>query len=389
MIATPSIERARACDRRSCRSLLRRFPPGMRQDIAKIHNDGMRLQLAEVIMGKALEVARERGLIITDPCRLEPPATLPPVHLRTILRELDGSQSFRNWLRKDVRDLLRHAHLRRVDPARERACTLREPRASNPPECGPWEVQADVGLGTASFLDGEPEGWDVWVARQLLALHEGYTDPFRVCVLGAGAGGIARALDALAPGDKRVFIHEVDWVVDSATELPTLERDQHGAPIPDPRVSGRNLACGWFESVVMVLPPPSLGVGANQRGIYIDIHSADHRPRDLGWFGPRRWKANAKYWLDYFASLLALAPGAIGYALLPFGIREGRSYRVQGDLLDGLLQHAGTLGLRVKRKIQTVEVGSAHQPFVGTNRCPRLTVIFERVVEDNFGELFL
>ena len=91
--------------------------------------------------------------------------------------------------------------------------------------------------------------------------------------------------------------------------------------------------------------------------------------------------------LGWFAELLA--PGAIGYALLPLGVRVGGSYEDRGDLLDELLDHAEVMGLKAIDKIDTVEVGSVNQPFVGTNRCRRLTVIFERVVDDEDGKVSL
>jgi hypothetical protein len=345
--------------RRERRALDRRLPDGLRRDLRGIVRDDIGHDAARAILVHVQAIARKDDALraVRRPGS-EPWSYVLPAVEREILARLDANGGFRQQVRADVRTTLRIEHRVKVDPAASRI-TLPESLGLPPLADDLLAANSSIGLGTASVLEAEPEGWNHWVAAQIANMGEaddGLIETRRVLVAGALAGGFARAVAAM--GAARLVVTEIDWVFAEATNLACVE--------------GRGLAepMGTFDAAVAVFPAPSVSGAANQRRIY------GPSDLDIAVLGPRRWR---RLVLGYLGLLnIALDVGRLVYVLLPLGVRHHRGYEAAPDLLDEVLSRLAECGFELIATLPTIEVEPVAQPFVGTNRPPKVTLVLQR-----------
>ncbi len=355
----------------------RRLPDALRRQTRRIKRSDLGHHVVSTILDDVKERARQAELLVTVTSIDDEPWSYVPADVEEdILQKLAANSQYVAQVRRRVDEALRVAHVARVQP--EQYFEL--PEALPPVFKADDElvVRSDIGLGTASVLEAEPEEWNHWVASQI----DGARDvddlelggPVPVVVLGALAGGFARAVRVTGA---YIRVAELDWIWDEATQLPCVE--SRDAAWKD----------GVFDAAVVVLPSSSTSGAANQRCIYRDggmpraetggdrnIKGPGDKGYDLSSRGPRRWSREA---LGYLAVVNARLPlGALAYVLLPLGIRDERGYIAAPDLLGEALERIGEAGFHVVQRLPTFEVAPVAQPFVGHQRPERVTLVVKK-----------
>lgn len=344
----------------------RTLPAGLARDLAVIRRDDLGHDAALTVHDHVAAIAARDGEVRCVEAAGSPSWTyVRPAAQREIARALEQNPTYRRQLRARVRSTLRLEHLTKVDPAAE---SLQVPSALGaPPVAGETlDVESAIGLGTATVLEAEPEGWDHWVAVQVrdqhvsddacdLGLGLGHAPSARVLVVGALAGGFARATAALSAN---IAVTELDWVFPTATNLPCVEQRGLRAPL------------GVFKAAIVVYPSPATSAAANQRNIY---GRCDEDPARLG---GRRWGRAIQAYLGLVN--VALEMGGIAYVLLPLGVRHERGYIPAPELLDRIVSGSTALGFEVVSAIPTIEVNPVPRPFVGRNRPPMTTLVLKK-----------
>lgn len=353
--------------RRERRGDQRRLPPGLRRDVATIRREDLGHDAVTAVLYDVETLAAARGEVLTiHSSGAEPWSYVPPSVERDVLQLLERRKLYRHHVRAEVRSTLRLAHKTKVDPG---AALVTLPASLGPTpsvEDGILEVSSSLGLGTASALEAEPEGWNHWVATQLVHGDSEYAEEslgllseqqaHRVFVLGALAGGLARAVTTLDTSHFRIT--EFDWVLDSPSALSCVDCRS----FPD--------SSHVFDTAVAVFPSCSTSNAANQRGIY---GRSDFDPARLG---PRRW---VKRVLGYLGLVNArLRDGAILYVLLPLGVRGNRGYEDGPSLEAAILPRLSECGFAIVYTIPTTEREPVAQPFVGRARPKKLTLVLQK-----------
>jgi len=179
-----------------------------------------------------------------------------------------------------------------------------------------------------------------------------------VLVIGALAGGFARAVTAMGTRLPQLRLTELDWVLNSATNLPCVE--------------GRGVvaANARFDAVVVVLPSPASSEASGQRRIY-----GTKTGSDPGRLGPRRWLHAVADIINGLGSLMN--DNATAYVLLPLGVRTRGGYMSAPELLAPVLSAVLTAGFGIEA-LPTVEVAPVAQPFVARNRPQIVTLMLRR-----------
>lgn len=353
-------------ERRRVRDEIRRLPQAVQALLEVVRRDDLRGQLASEILAEAKRRAELRGMVKVDTTRLQLRGDrLLPVDERLMLREMT-TPAFLARVRADVRRTLRAAHLTRIDPGQPQ---LDIPNSLPPSSVRPgrtWTPVEEAGLGTATYLDGPPDGWwamaagvAAWVSRTRGA--RGLDADVRVLVLDPGAGGFARAIGALtAPG--RITVQEFGYEL-TPTNLPWVESDR------------RTLGSDRAHLVVWSVPSPAVGGASSQGMIYRD--AGDPRARfGVGRVGPRRWRRIVRSFLSEVLPRVLVDDGVV-IVRLPLGYRvdqraRGRRPALHGyvevcDQLDGLFDDL--VGLRLTAVVEEEPEGAVRQPFVGSSRC--------------------
>jgi hypothetical protein len=363
-MAVPSDWRRARSERRAAE---RRLPESLQQEVRVIRRADLGQDAVEAVFEDVRTIALRQGDLRRVHSAKEPSwSYVPPAVERDLLQELARNRTYHRQVRADVRSTLRVAHLIKIDPG---AARITVPEALPPVATvkdGALLVKSSIGLGTATALEAEPEGWDHWTAstitnrsvqEQELDVDLGFEPGRRVLVLGALAGGFARTVTAM--GLSRMAVAEIDWVLPDATNLPCVERRGLADPM------------GTFDAAVAVFPSPATSGAANQRGIYNRSLT-----EDLAQLGARRW---ARLVVGYLGLLnVALEAGAIAYVLLPLGVRDERKYIAAPDLLDRILSRLDVVGFEVVANTPTVEVEPVAQPFVGTTRPQKTTLVLKK-----------
>lgn len=360
--------------RRKRRAEERRLPPGLRHDVRVVRRDDLAAG-SDVLEDAAAIASRTGATRVVNPIGEPPWSYVPPTVEREILGRLDENPTYRQQVRAEIDRTLRSEHMTRVDPA---AANLAVPLSLGPVpkvNAGRLYVESNIGLGTASVVEAEPEAWNHWVAQEIArsaAVASGmdvddvglggepHGQVARVLVIGALAGGFARVVTAMGAAGANILVTEHDWVLATPTNVPC--------------VIGRSglaeLRAG-FDAVVLVMPSPATPGASNYRHIY-----NPERPYDPARLGTRRWKRDLIGLLGMASTLLH--EGGLLYALLPLGVRFHRGYVPAPDLLDEALFNVQALGFEVVEKIPTIEVLPVAQPFVGKNRPPKITLVLRK-----------
>lgn len=352
--------------RRECRADQRRLPEGLRRDVSVIRREDLGHDAVTAILDDVGEIAARMGVVRkVRSSAAEPWSYVLPSPERDILTKLEGNRAYRRHVRSDVRSTLRTAHLAKIDPG-----TALIPEHLGPAaviEDGVLHVRSSIGLGTATVLEAEPEAWDQWAAADIVDrdhhdeddVSMGFDDERgrHIFVLGALAGGFARSVTAMGSGPMRIT--ESDWTLTRATALPCVER--RGFPEPS----------ATFDAAVAVFPSPSRSGAANQRNIY------GRSGFDPARLGPRRWTDAVLGYLGLLNRIVR--EGALLYTLLPLGVRDGRCYQAAPDLLEPIVARLDEAGFKVLLSIPTIEIAPVAQPFVGTARPQKVTLILKKI----------
>lgn len=345
-------------ERRDRRRRARLLPPGIAADVARVRRDDIADQAITMVLDRAKEIATQRKKTAT---RWQPlpealiTFVLPAVQ-REILQDLDANQTFRRQVRAFIRGLLREAHREKLRSGEGE----RRPRGdAHAIHDGVLVVESDLGLGTATAIEAEPEGWNAFVLDRLAAQQGNevsLSDGVRVLVVGAGAGGLARAVST-GRRPLSVTVMQHDWVHEPAGHLLCVD-DEPGA---------------IFDQAVIVFPAPSLGGASNHRRIYHCPVDQKPWPEDPAALGPRRW---IMWVLGQLAAIATqVRSGGYLHCLVPLGVRVGECYQDMPDLVDRVLTFLPTLGLEVVERNAVTEPSPVNQPFIGKNRPNRVTLV--------------
>ena len=352
--------------RKDRRALERRLPRGLRQIVGVVRRDDMGDAIAGTLLREASDIAaaREDGSVRYVPPQPGGPAQsyVLPVVERDILARGEADTAYRGGLRAKVRRTLRSLHLVRVDPG---ATVITLPRSLGPVPTlvdGVLHVESGLGLGTSSVLGSEPEGWDHWVASRIIRgwspTSVNAPPAVNALVIGALAGGFARAVTAMGTQLPQLRVTELDWVLSEATNVPCVE--SRGVVAADAR----------FDAVVVVLPPSARSEASGQRRIYDNKTGSDP-----GRLGPRRWLQAVAEIIERLGSLMNA--NASAYVLLPLGVRTRGGYVSAPELLAPVLAAILTGGFGLEA-LPTIEVAPVAQPFVARNRPRMITLILRR-----------
>jgi hypothetical protein len=294
-----------------------------------------------------------------DPAGLRKRADMSGVVYFEALSRMAADPTFLQRLRREVRDALRREHVQGVAPDAVSRITGYVPDVR--PKDDRLVVPSDIGLGTASYLEGAPEGWNAWALGEIerrfgpptsedddedviVSFDTPKTSSVNVLVVDAGPGGFAKAY------------------YDGATNLPC--------------VVGRD-ACflrGGYDCVVSAVPSAASSEAAGHRRIYGASQKLQGSPR------PRRWLAELQVRLENFGTYLV--PGGVALVLIPLGVRTARGYIQAPELSAEVFEMLqGLAGLRVNDTYVTEEDGPVARPFVGTQRPSLLTVVLEHPKE--------
>lgn len=297
-----------------------------------------------------------------------------PIDYCEALEKLAADETFLQGLRRHIRDTLRNAHTQGAAPEVILGVSGYVPDVR--PKDGRLVVPSDIGLGTASYLEGAPEGWHAWAVHEIrrradqLALeeHDGPVDfglegvlPTAVKVLDlyAGPGGFARAVAAHGGVLPTIQILETDPWYDTGTALPCVVKRN-----PDD-IEDR------YDFFVSAMPSPAMPEAAGQQRIYAGV-GCRH-----GSLGPRKWLRDLGLLLGSLS--LALTPGGAALLLLPLGVRVARGYVEDDKFQQGVEALVRDVpGLQLDGYYPTEEDTPVARPFVGKNRPLLLTVVLKK-----------
>ncbi len=292
------------------------------------------------------------------PAGASSPASKPTAVHYFAARELARNPVYLGRIRRLVREALRQHHVVQFPPDVD--ASLPDGLPAVRPSEGVLTVKSSIGLGTATFLDGEPEGWDAWAVQEIVRRSDAAFDgglelePVRVLVVHAGAGGFARA-DA-ARGDRlpRIEIHEVDQRVFGQTNLPHVVTRTRETPE------------GKFDFVVSAFPSPATPSASGQTRIYGGDSSV----------GVRRWLDRLEGILQTYKDILT--PGGFALVLVPLGIRTTRGYADSPELTARVKEIVeGAAGMTVLGTYATEETEPVSKPFVRRSRPSRVTYVLQ------------
>ncbi len=338
------------------------LPSPLRRIVRSVRRDDLARALLSAIDDRVFTIARERGLVQVERRVGDPDRTyVRRCDEHAILIELAARPDIVGWLRRDAQTMLRAEHTARLEPSITPTVAERT-RFHWSVEGDVLVVASDAGLGSARYLEGEPDGWALWVADQLTG---SLVDPRpRVSVVGAGVGGIVRALTVT--GLRKFRVEECDWIRSEPTALNARFAVRRGQDALEP----------GHDAVVLVFPSCATPAASQHRRIYVPdgVASAVEDPSRLG----------RKKWLRSLSGYLALAMQAVrpdrrGYFLIPTSVRDAQGYlsdpQLAADVEDIVV---ATTGLRVVEKKCVEEVSPVRWPFVGTARSNRFSFIIER-----------
>ncbi len=385
--------------RRQTRDLLRRLPRAIQHELGKVRRDDLRADLVGRVLDRVSERACALGLSHQphEEAEYREPR-LTAVEERQLLRTM-VTPEFIGWLRREVGQCLRTAHLSKIDPGQ---CSSLPDSLSfqSPPGDSLWIPDEDLGLGVASALDGPPEAWWACCAQEILRISNknfegGQSPDLCVLALDAGAGGLARAL-SVVPTMGEVLVRETGPVL-GHTELPIVlgssaRGDNAGSsgqgvqariskyartdPIPN--------RC--FDVIVWSAPSPAVGGASNEVLPYLNPVYIGNRltyPSWLGRVGPNRWRQQVRRIINIVAK--TLIPQGTAIIRLPLGYRISEKpkrgnqarhgYIEKLNLLDGIPEYLSQAGLKVATTIEERPEGLVSQPFVGKSRCTWVTYV--------------
>ena len=351
--------------RRSRRLRQRRLPHGLREAVERIRRD----DLADSVLDLIFEaVEREaKKLEAKDPKRLDfarvgSRQVVLPVVERQVLRQLSADAAFRGKIRNEIASALREAHRQLTNPSEAETVPTLVLSEAPVPDDGRLVLRSSIGLGTATFLEGEPEDWDVFVVSRAVGARDQDEEDVtlddravHIYAVGAGSGGLARAVTALDLSG-RIEVEEFDRVLPESTVLSCVVGDRSGT-----------LRRNDFDLLALVLPAPGMDGAVNYRRIY--RKDGNRAEFDLSTLGPKRWMAEVQGWIGVVPELLT--DDGLAFALVPAAIRQGVGYVAAPELLEAVLEAADQAGLQVVERLRVVELEPVNQPFVGRNRPER------------------
>ncbi len=345
------------------------LPWPLRRILRGVRRDDLASHLLRALDDRVLTVARERGLVRVEHRSGDPDRTfVRRCDEHAILNELAARPDIVGWLRREARRILRSEHLVRLAPSLASGVAESRDRSWEL-EGGLLKVESDVGLGSSRYLEGEPDGWALWAADHILASeHARRGQRTRAAVIGAGVGGIARAL--ATRGSTLVDLDEGDWIHDefSVSCTPNFRDDGR-------RPRGEAALQGGHHAVVVVFPSPATPAASQHRRIY----SADSDAGvvdDPSRLGPQRWLRSLSGHLEL--ALRALRSGRLGYLLLPTSVRDARGYLFDEQLTRRVHETVAGSGMQVVASNAVEDVAPVAWPFVGTSRPNRLSLIVQR-----------
>jgi hypothetical protein len=179
-----------------------------------------------------------------------------------------------------------------------------------------------------------------------------------IYAVGAGPGGIARAVMALEPAIP-VHVEECDAVMPETTALPCV-------------VGARTepLRRRTYDAIAMVLPAPAIGGAVNHRRIY---RRDRRRGFDLSGMSETQWMLHVEWQLSAVKDLLE-DDGTL-FLLVDSSVRCDRRYEPRPRLLESALRSASDVGFSVTERNLVIEVDPVRQPFVGTNRPEKWSLV--------------
>lgn len=359
-------------ERNARRRRERALPRGLRADVRRVRRDDLAQTVLDTIDARLQLEARRYQLAANATVQLD----VMPVVARKLLLTLDTNQEFRGFIRRQINQVLRGHHVMKIDP--QAVATLPDIEHATPhPELGVLPLRSSIGLGTASYLEAEPEQWCQYVVTNALArVHPPELDEdakldeekLHLLVIGAGPGGVARTVTAL---ELPVHIHvsEYDYVLAEPTAMPCVN-------------GPRGLGDGKYDVIVVVLPSPSAGHASNHRRIYRYGRAPEY---DLSALGPRKWLSHVECWVEILPDLLAAA-GEI-FMLVPASVRCGTGYQEHAGLLESVLRACNTGGLEVVEQVQIVEIAPVNQPYVARRRPQRWSLRLRRNSSSDAAEV--
>jgi hypothetical protein len=351
-------------ERSTRRQRQRALPARLRADVTRVRRDDLANTIIDLIEDRVSAMAEVADAVVAVATDVGHRKVALPVFKRIALQTLDRDPSFRGFIRNSIDALMRTAHLLKTDPS----AVTSMPKISSAaptPRNGVLTLRSSIGLGTASYLEAEPEEWCHYVAAHVAGHGLDDNDltldasDRRIYVIGAGAGGFARAVAALGLS-ARVAIEEQDNVLPESTVLPFV-------------TGSRNRRFDRYEAVVMVLPCPARGGAANHRRIYRGTQEEGFDPSAVG---PENWEAWCEGWTGALPELMQ--PGGEAFVLVPASVRTATGYDDERALLDAFLVHSAAAGLEVLEQHLVVEVEPVNQPFVGRGRPQRWSLRLRR-----------
>lgn len=414
-------EAERQEQRRAARRDLRRLPRSLGR-LLDSRNAYVRQAVLDIIARDIGQVARRRGLLKTtgSVCPagliyqfrrayawLSAAEAVPERIWDAVVAELAADPNYRCRVRRLVRAEERKAHVGAVtsyDPQQR----FRRMKCIEIPRSGLWSAQADLGLGSSSFLEAMPDALAIALAQRILDRARGcdidddvasFDDtqptPQRVFVWGAGPSTVLRAINVVFGEAVPFIIHEADAVQMAArsTEPPAKDRDDEvdpdePDPPPEPQRVHRHdqwpfpphgLSQSAFDLVVVHAPAPGEGVACQYRHIYGTQIEEARSEKDIGRLGPRKWMRDLETVVRSTPILLAEGGEAAFY--LPLGVRLRDGYRDEPTLLDPLAAWLSESGLTVTHDLIVVEKDPRAQPFVARKRCPWRLILARKASE--------
>lgn len=376
--------------RRLRRLAMAALPPALVALVRRVRQETQAYVLLGDLRREMEERAERQGLTL----RVRAPLggvehVVSAVDQRDLYEQMARDDRYMAMLRQSLRGQQRQAHLLRIDPHCAQVPHLIAP--STRFEDGRLVVPSAMGLGSAGYLDGEPEGWSIWlihdIARRTRFVDDedlglGDEQAATVLVIGAGSGGVARAVTAL--GESHLKIAEIDWLLQepsavacTATEVRRRPRWTQVPTFDQLRSRTWDHLDGSYPYVVLTFPSASLPEASLQRGIYNLPLAAAIDPARLG---PAKWLALFKAYLGGLER--ALVEGGVGYVLVPVGVRTSRGYMEVPDLharVEATCRSYSTL--KVIQQGELIERDPVAMPFVRHARPRRLVLLVQKITE--------